>query len=349
MLLQFRRHKSSYPDLEQERILAQAIVDTVREPLLVIDQSLCVVAASRSFYLTFQVSRQEVLGRMLYALGGGQWNIPKLRTALETIISSRETIEAFEVDHCFPSIGRRIMLLNARKIDQPGTKTQPILLAFDDVTERVRLEREHAIAHERIGMLMQELTHRVKNSLQFIAAMVLIEGRSHQSGEGKAALERVSHRIDALGLLYSKLSNSDTVEAVNATSYLEELCRDLFASVENGCTSISLKTDIESALLPTDRAIPIGLIVNELVTNAIKYAFPPNAMGTVMVTLKREPGMLRLTVADDGKGVDPQRADSGLGSRLVEGFTQQLGGKLERESGNQGTIVRLILPSPEGS
>jgi len=132
-------------------------------------------------------------------------------------------------------------------------------------------------------------------------------------------------------------------------TYLDDLCHDLVASVNNGVTAISLKTDIESALLPTDQAIPIGLIVNELVTNAVKYAFPPNTKGMVLVTFKREPGRLRLTVADDGKGFDPQRADSGLGGRLVEGFAQQLGGQLERESGSQGTTVCLILPSLEGS
>jgi two-component sensor histidine kinase len=108
-----------------------------------------------------------------------------------------------------------------------------------------------------------------------------------------------------------------------------------------------LKTDIESELLPTDQAIPMGLIVNELVTNALKYAFPSETKGTVMVTLKRVPGELRLTVADDGKGIDIRRADSGLGGRLVEGFAQQLGGQVERESGSQGTTVRLILPSRE--
>ena len=110
-----------------------------------------------------------------------------------------------------------------------------------------------------------------------------------------------------------------------------------------------LKTDIESELLPTDRAIPIGLIVNELVTNAVKYAFPGETKGTVMVTLKRVPGELRLTVADDGKGIDLRRANSGLGGRLVEGFAQQLGGQVERESGSQGTTVHLILPSRENS
>jgi two-component sensor histidine kinase len=131
-------------------------------------------------------------------------------------------------------------------------------------------------------MLMQELTHRVKNSLQLIAAIVMIEARSVSSTEGKAALERVSRRITALGHLYSKLSEADTTfETIDAATYLNELCRDTF---------IMLKTDIESELLPTDRAISIGLIVNELVTNAVKYGFPGEAKGTVMVTLKRMPG-----------------------------------------------------------
>jgi two-component sensor histidine kinase len=89
--------------------------------------------------------------------------------------------------------------------------------------------------------------------------------------------------------------------------------------------------------------------VNELVTNAVKFAFPSDTNGTVLVTLKRGPGELRLTVADDGQGADPRRADSGLGGRLVERFAQQLGGQLKRESNSRGTTVYLILPSREGS
>jgi two-component sensor histidine kinase len=87
--------------------------------------------------------------------------------------------------------------------------------------------------------------------------------------------------------------------------------------------------------------------VNELVTNAVKYAFPNETRGTVAVTLKRMPGELRLTVADDGQGADPRRADSGLGGRLVDTFAQQLGGQVARESGNTGTTVCLTLPSHE--
>jgi chemotaxis protein methyltransferase CheR len=324
------------------------LVETIRESLLVLEPDLTIRFANRAFCQTFAVAPEHTVGRKLYELGDGQWDIPRLRAALETIISGKKTIEAFEVDHVFPSIGRRVMALNARKVYRHGNNIKQILLAIEDVTERVRLERERSAAHERIGMLMQELTHRVKNSLQSIAAMVMIEARSHTSGQGKAALERVSHRIDAIGQLYAKLSKSDTVEAVDAAIYLDDLCRDLVASVDrNGGGTIALETDIDSVPLPTDRAIPIGLIVNELVTNAVKYAFPARAKGTVIVTLKRVPGELRLTVADNGGGFDPRRADSGLGGRLVEGFAHQLGGRVERESGSQGTTVRLILPSPE--
>jgi xanthine dehydrogenase molybdopterin-binding subunit B len=90
-----------------------------------------------------------------------------------------------------------VEVLNARKVYWLGNKIQKILLAIENITERARLEREHAAAHER--MLLQELTHRVKNSLQFIASMVMIEARSHKRGEGKASLERVSHRITLSG------------------------------------------------------------------------------------------------------------------------------------------------------
>jgi PAS domain S-box-containing protein len=326
------------------------LVETIREAILVLDTDLTIRFANRSFYDTFAVAPEKTVGRKLHEIGNGQWDIPELRAALGTIISIRNTIEAYEVEHFFPSIGLRTMVLNARMVYHPGSKREQILLAIEDITERAKLEREHAVAHERIGMLLQELTHRVSNSLQIISSMVMIEARSHKSGEGKAALERVSHRIVALGQLYSKLRQANTVEAVEAKSYLDALCRDLIASVhKEGDTSVVLKTEIESELLPTDRAIPVGLIVNELVTNAIKHAFPRGTKGTVTVTMKRTPAELRLTVADDGQGIDPRRGDSGLGGRLVDGFAQQLGGKIERKSDGRGTTVNLILPSPEGS
>jgi two-component sensor histidine kinase len=237
-----------------------------------------------------------------------------------------------------------VMLLNARSVSQPGNHTNQVLLAIEDVTERVTLERERAAALDRVAVLLQDLSHRIKNNLQIISSMVSFEARNHKSGEGKAALERVSGRIAAIGRLYAALAETNASETVDAAAYLEHLCRDLIESVQKEVgTSIVLKTDIEGETLPADRAIPLGLIVNELVTNAVKYAFPIETTGTVSVTLKRDSGILRLTVADDGRGIDPHRSDSGVGGRLVEIFAQQLGGELKRESGDEGTIVRLTL------
>jgi two-component sensor histidine kinase len=325
------------------------LVETIREGLLVLEPDLTIRFANRSFCSTFTVVPEAVIGHKLYEIGNGQWDIPALRAALEVIITAHTTIESFQVDHVFPSIGRRVMILNARKVYRPGSNLQQILLAIEDVTERASVEREHEVACERIAILLQELTHRVKNSLQTIASMVMLESRRLKSDEAIAALERVSHRISALAHLYATLSKSDAVDAVDAEAYLVELCRDLVGSVQSADSAIALRTDIESTLLPTDRAIPIGLIVNELVTNAFKYAFPSHTKGTVAVTLRREHGNLCLLVADDGIGIYPQRADSGLGSRLVDALTQQLGGQLVRESRTDGTTVRLTFPPTIGA
>ena len=110
--------------------LAKAIVDTVREPLVVLDRNLRVVAASRSFYQTFGVELPGTQGRMIYELGDGQWNIPALRTLLEDVIAKHHTVEAYEVEHVFPTIGRRIMLLNARQIFDEERAEATLLLAM---------------------------------------------------------------------------------------------------------------------------------------------------------------------------------------------------------------------------
>ena len=128
------------------RLLAQAIVDTLREPLLVLDKDLRVVAASRSFYLTFKVERQEVQGRPIYALGHGQWNIPDLRILLEEILPQHTVMEAYEVQHDFPGMGRRTMLLNARAVFTQSDVHSLILLTIEDVTDRRSAEQEMAAA-----------------------------------------------------------------------------------------------------------------------------------------------------------------------------------------------------------
>ena len=118
------------PLIPDPQSLAQAIVDTIHEPLLVLDAKLRVVAAGRAFYETFKVDPNETVGSLLYDLGDGQWNAPALRELLETIIPERTAMDGFEVDHDFPGVGRRVMLLNARKVVYAASADTNILLAF---------------------------------------------------------------------------------------------------------------------------------------------------------------------------------------------------------------------------
>ncbi len=119
---------------------AQNIVDTVREPLLILDATLRVRSANRAFYQTFHVSPGETEGRLIYELGNGQWDIPDLRTLLEDIVPKSSVFDDFELDHTFPVIGRRVMLLNARKL-QAGHHGELLVLAMEDVTVRKRRKK----------------------------------------------------------------------------------------------------------------------------------------------------------------------------------------------------------------
>src|SRR3954449_8931064 len=127
------------PLVEDIQNYAQNIVDTVREPLLILDATLRVRSANRAFYQTFHVSPSETEGRLIYELGNGQWDIPDLRTLLEDIVPKSSVFDDFELDHTFPAIGRRVMLLNARKL-QAGHHGELLVLAMEDVTARKQAE-----------------------------------------------------------------------------------------------------------------------------------------------------------------------------------------------------------------
>src|SRR5579859_637686 len=123
------------------------IVDTVREPLLILDTTLRVRSANRAFYQTFHVSAEETENHLIYELGNGQWDIPDLRTLLEDVVPKSFVFNDFELEHTFPVIGRRVMLLNARKL-LAGNHGELLVLAMEDVTERRRAEEEVANAKQ---------------------------------------------------------------------------------------------------------------------------------------------------------------------------------------------------------
>src|SRR6266567_480872 len=141
-LMQQKVLREQFTAISDAWALAQGIVDTVREPVLVLDKELRVITASRSFYSGFKVSPKDTQGRLLYALGDGQWDIPKLRVLLEKIIPEKGVMEGYEVEHEFPNLGQRTMCLNARQVFYEGSTNTTILLGMEDITDRRNLERE---------------------------------------------------------------------------------------------------------------------------------------------------------------------------------------------------------------
>jgi PAS domain S-box-containing protein len=332
-------------DIDDGRALAQAIVDTIREPLLVLDKDLRVVAANRAFFATFRMNRQDVQGRPVYALGEGQWNIRELRLLLENIGPQQRVMEAYEVDHDFSGIGRRTMLLNARKMFYEENCHTTILLAIEDITERRAKERELNELLQQKDVLLQEMKHRVANSLQIIASILLIKARTVRSEETRLHLQDAHQRVMSVAAMQQQLQPSEPAATVALGPYLSRLCQTLAASMIGGSRPIALKVNAEAGTASSSQAVSIGLIVTELVINALKHAFPGDRTdGTVTVTYDLAEPNWRLTVSDNGIGRPEGPVDKtspGLGTTIIEALAKQLDARVEVVMDPRGTTVSI--------
>ena len=327
--------------------LSHAIIDTVRDPLLVLDPEQRIVAASRSFYQTFKLAGQDVRGQLLYEIENGQWNIPKLRELLETIAKDKVTIEGYEVDSEFPLIGRRVMLLNVRKVFYENGIHATVLLAFEDITHRRAVERQLQELMQEKDMLLEELQHRVANSLQIIASILLIKARTVQSEETRLQLEDAHKRVLSVAAVQKHLHDTGRGRAIEVGTYLTKLCETLAQSMIGDSRPITLKVVADAGAVVSNQAVSIGLLVTELVMNALKHAFPkerPDA--AILVSYKVADSDWKLTISDNGigkpdPGISLKMNEGGLGTSLVQALTKQLNAQLNIASDSHGRAVSI--------
>ena len=322
--------------------LAQAIVDTVREPVLVLDNELRVIAASRSFYSAFRVRPEDTEGRLLYALGDGQWDIQKLRVLLEKIIPEQGVMEGYEVEHEFPGLGSRTICLNARQVFYEGGANATILLGMEDITERRLLEREKDELLREKDVLLEELQHRIANSLTIIASIILMKARTVQSEETRLHLQDAHKRVMSIAAVQKQLHASG-VGSIEVGPYLSRLCETLATSMIGDSRPISVKVISDDGRATSRQAESFGLIVTELVMNALKHAFPQeNVLGQITVAYERAGTNWKLSVSDNGIG-KPDGAvaegKSGLGTGIIKALAQQLSAQVETLAGPAGTTV----------
>ena len=337
--------RKQFTDVEDACALAHAIVDTVREPLVVLDQDLRVVAANRSFYLTFKANPDNTEGQLLYELGDAEWDIPKLRLLLEKIIPEHGTMEDFEVEHDFPDVGHRTMCLNARQVFYEAGSHTTILLGFEDITGRRALERENEELLRQKGVLLEELQHRVANSLQIIAAIILLKAKTVESEETRLHLHDAHKRVMSVAAVQQHLHATAAIGPVELLPYLTKLCEALAHSMIGDNRAISLKVCGKGGSATCRDAESLGLIVTELVINSLKHAFSENTKdGQITVTYDVAGTDWQLSIADNGVGKPDgvfAQPKAGLGTGIVKALAKQLDAQLVTSSGPQGTTVTI--------
>ncbi len=329
---------------ETSSSLGMALIISSSAPLILLDGDLIVQAASGSFCRSFSLDPDRVIGVELFSLGTGEWDIPQLRSLLTATASGRVAIDAYEMDLKRDGEAGRCLVVNAHVLDQPDVEALRLVMAVTDVTEARQAAREKDALVQEKNVLLQELNHRVANSLQIIASVLMQRVRRVQSEETRSHLRDAHNRVMAVATLQRQLA-STTANDVSLRPYFTELCASIGASMilDQGLMTITVETD--DSTTTADRSVSLGLIITELVINALKHAFPGDAAkGAIRVAFNATTDGWKLSVADDGVGFAGEHVDArpGLGTGIVNALAAQLAATVEVTEAHPGTRVSII-------
>jgi two-component system CheB/CheR fusion protein len=345
---------------------AEAIVETVREPLVILDQNLQVMKANKSFYETFRAAKDDTENRLIYDLGNGQWNIPKLRELLENILPSHSTFRDFEVSHEFEHVGRKVMLLNAAEIFNPNAQARTILLAIEDATDRKQAEAALRTTNAELQNFAYALTHDLQEPLRMVVNFTELLGQEYSGKLGSDADKYISYSVEGA------LRIEALLKALLAYWELTERQQDSFASVDCGAVLAKALLNLQVAIsqsgaiitsdaLPTlvaEEVLMMQLFQN-LISNSIKY----RSGDTPRIHIWAEKGAegWAFAVRDNGIGIDPQDTDrvfgmfkrlhgsnipgSGIGLAVCRKVVERQGGRIWVESeAQQGSTFKFTIP-----
>jgi two-component system cell cycle sensor histidine kinase PleC len=362
--------------VQEAREYAESIVNTIRESLVVLDEGLRVISASPSFYKTFKVSPEETVGQLIYDLGNGQWNIPKLRELLEEIIPKHITFDDFEVEHDFEIIGRKTMLLNARLLNRDNGKSKMILLAVKDITEQKHLEelvklRTDALNNQReqfISVLIHDLKGPLVPMLGFTKRLIDGKAKSQEdaitylkvihtsSQELLTTIENTSRDLREKSALKSfnpeKLNFKDILLSIVTKSLIEIENRGLEIFI-NG-KNRSNWCELEGVIFKGDLS-QLKTLIENLLGNAIKYA-----KSAIIIKFDKNDSDIHFVISDDGPGIHEEyqenifeqyyqipesKKGTGIGLFSVKKVVENHGGKIIIHSFiNKGTSFEVTLP-----
>ena len=321
--------------------LTMAVIHESPTPLLLLDGELGVVGASVSFCDAFGIESATVKGCPLFELGTGEWDVPALRALFSSVASGTPQIAALEIELERPDFEKRCLIINARQLAYHDICHPRLLMAVADVTDARANNRAKNSVIEHLGVRLEEVRHRVANSLQIVATLLLQAARRTTSDETRDNMNEAHHRVMSVAALERQLSASPAGdESVELRTYFTNLCSNISSSMVDDNDNVTLV--VTGGGLVTPRvSISLGLIVTELVINALKYAFPDARSGRIEIGYEAQGPNWTLSIRDDGVGMPNDRADNrtGLGTNIVRALAHQLQATVDVAPGTPGTVV----------
>ncbi|WP_324749080.1 histidine kinase dimerization/phosphoacceptor domain -containing protein [Sphingomonas sp. LY54] len=320
-----------------------ALVVSSSTPLILLNQQLVVQAASGSFCRNFSVDCESAVGKELFELGVGEWEIPQLRSLLTATAAGHASIDAYEMDLKRDGVSARHLVIHAHMLDHHGEEALRLVVAVTDVTEIRQAQRANDALLQEKQVLLQELNHRVANSLQIIASVLMQRVRISQSEETRIHLRDAHHRVMSIATLQRQLASSSTGD-VELRRYFTDLCASIGASMIADPQLLSLTVDADDSITTAEKSVSMGLIVTELVINSLKHAYPATAKGMIKIGFHATAEGWILTVADDGIGIQGDHASGkpGLGTGIVNALAGQLSATVEVTDADPGCLVSII-------
>jgi len=320
-----------------------ALISSSFAPLVLLKEDLTVIAASKSFCQAFDIECAGVAGKRLAELGDGEWNVRQLNSLLQATVAGSAAIDVYEMDLVRAGKDTLRLLINAHTLDYFEAESIRVVLAITDVTAKRLAEKVKDDLVRDKQLLLQEIQHRVANSLQIIASVLLQSARKVQSNESRDQLRDAHNRVMSIAMLQKHLSTV-SVDNVALATYFKDLCGSIGASMISDPSRLSLTTHIDDSVVDSDTSVSLGLIVTELVINSLKHAFPGRTQeGSIKVDYKSNGDAWTLIIADDGIGM-PKDADDrkpGLGTGIVEALAAQLEASVTITDQSPGTKVTI--------